>query len=72
METAGQLDITDDIDIAALHMVFLSIINDHLESFQRSYLHHKIRTENNRTPLQLYHMAIEGGHHVDFITEVIM
>ena len=70
MEDAAQLDITDDIDLAALHKVFIPIINDHLGTFQRSHIHHKIRTAENKTPLQLYHTAIDGGHYVDFITEV--
>ncbi|PIK37126.1 hypothetical protein BSL78_26040 [Apostichopus japonicus] len=69
LEDDGQLDIADDIDLMALHLVFLPIINDHLGIFQRSHMHHKIRTANNKTPLQLYHTAIDEGHHVDVISE---
>ncbi|XP_071822158.1 uncharacterized protein [Apostichopus japonicus] len=69
LEDDGQLDIADDIDLMALHLVFLPIINDHLGIFQRSHMHHKIRTANNKTPLQLYHTAIDEGYHVDVISE---
>lgn len=44
IEDDAQLDIANEVDIAALHMVFLPIINNHLKTFQRSYIHHKIGT----------------------------
>ncbi|XP_071821220.1 uncharacterized protein [Apostichopus japonicus] len=69
MEDENILDVTNEIDLAALHHVFLSIINNHLDIFQQSYLHHKLRTEHNKTPLQLWHSAIGYGFPMDFITE---
>jgi hypothetical protein len=37
-----------------LHYVFLPRINQNLEQWRKSWNHHKIRTEANQTPLQLF------------------
>ena len=53
MEEEGLLDPADDIDLLCLHFVFLPMINELLESFKAAYCRHKLRTEHNRSPLQL-------------------
>ncbi len=53
MEDEGLLDPIDEVDLFALHFVFLPRINQQLESFKAAYCRHKLRTEYNYTPLQL-------------------
>lgn len=79
MEEGGLLDPIDDIDLFALHFVFLPRINQQLESFKVAYSRHKLRTEHNRTPLQLWTRglletedltALGGAYGLDDISEV--
>ncbi|PIK47113.1 hypothetical protein BSL78_16009 [Apostichopus japonicus] len=69
MEDAEVLSCDEEVDLAALHYVFLPIIRDHLESFRQSFIHHKIRTEGNSSPLQLWQTAVDDGFPIDFIEE---
>lgn len=79
MEESGLLDPIDEIDLFALHFVFLPRINQQLKSFKEAYSRHKLRTEHNRTPLQLWTRglletedltALGGAYGLDNITEV--
>lgn len=54
MEDEGLLDPIDEVDLFALHFVFLPRINEQLDSFREAYCRHKLRTEHNHTPLQLW------------------
>ncbi len=54
MERQGILDVSSDRNLTALHYVFLPIVNRFLDDFTASWNHHKIRTEQQRTPHQLY------------------
>lgn len=54
MEDEGLLDPVDEVDLFALHFVFLPRINRQLGSFKEAYCRHKLRTEHHRTPLQLW------------------
>lgn len=54
LEDEGLLDPMDDIDLFCLHFVFIPRINQHLKTFKAAYCRHKLRTEHNRTPLQLW------------------
>lgn len=67
MEDMGILNYMEDDDLAALHYVFLPIIQDHLESFRQSFLMHKIRTERNKSPLQLWQTAVNSGWNIEEI-----
>ncbi|XP_048576635.1 uncharacterized protein LOC125559006 [Nematostella vectensis] len=44
----------NDIDLFALHYIFLPRINFNLEKFKNSWNNHKLSTENQKTPNQLY------------------
>lgn len=79
MEEDGLLDPIDDIDLFSLHFVFLPRINQQLESFKVAYSRHKLRTEHNHTPLQLWTRgllntedltALGGVYGLDDISEV--
>ena len=58
MEDEGLLDPVDEVDLFALHFVFIPRINRQLESFKAAYCRHRLRTEHNRTPLQLWTRGI--------------
>lgn len=42
------------MDLFALHYVFLPKINADLETFSQAYSRHRLRTEANHSPLQLW------------------
>ena len=54
LEEEGLLDPIDEMDLFALHFVFLPHINLQLECFKAAYCRHRLRTEHNCTPLQLW------------------
>jgi len=54
MEKHNVLDISNNIQIFALHFVFKKRINQDLEQWQEAHNNHPIRTEKNKTPVQLW------------------
>ena len=54
MEDTGILNPDNDYEMFCLHFVFTSMINRALESFKRSWNNHKLSSEGNFTPQQLY------------------
>ena len=54
MEDQGYLDVTDEIDLFSLEVVYIPRINRHISMFLAGYHNHPIRTENNYTPMQLW------------------
>lgn len=54
LEERGLLSPSDEIDLFSLHHTFLSLINNHLEIFCQAYNQHRMRTEGNHSPLQLW------------------
>ena len=44
----------DPRDLYALHLVFLPKIQEQLDQFRLGWCHHKLRTEQNKTPYQLW------------------
>lgn len=54
LEDNELLSPTEDVDLFALHYVFLPRINEHLETFCQAYSRHRIRTEGNHSPIQLW------------------
>lgn len=54
LENNELLSPTDEVDLFALHYVFLPRINEHLEMFSQAYSRHRIRTEGNHSPIQLW------------------
>lgn len=53
LERSDSLDVDNKIHIAALHFVYIPRINHLLVNLQNSHNNHPIRTEHNRTPMQL-------------------
>ncbi|KAL5497033.1 hypothetical protein EMCRGX_G013427 [Ephydatia muelleri] len=54
MEDAGVLDLSSEKDLFCLHYVFIPRIQQQLDIFRESYSHHKLRSEGNMTPYQLW------------------
>ena len=54
LENNELLSPTDEVDLFALHYVYLPRINEHLEMFSQAYSRHRIRTEGNHSPIQLW------------------
>ena len=78
LEEVGLLNPNNDLDIFALHHVYLPLLNRKLEQFKCTWSHHPLRTEHNQTPHQLWlsgimsrssdPLALEGV--LDPLTEV--
>ena len=63
MEDDGKLDINNENEIKALHLVYLPVINNRFSVFKEGWNNHSIRTEGNQTPEQLWMLGtIENGH----------
>ena len=54
LEDNGLLSHNDEIDLFVLHYCFLSRLNTHLEIFCQAYNRHRLRTEGNHSPMQLW------------------
>ena len=54
LEDNGLLSPNDEIDLYALHYCFLPRVNAHLEIFCQAYNRHRLRTEGNHSPMQLW------------------
>ena len=54
LESEGYLDPLNQVDLFWLHYIFLPQINHNLLEFMGSWNHHKLSTEGNRTPYQLF------------------
>ncbi|XP_071215569.1 uncharacterized protein [Salvelinus alpinus] len=54
LETEQIIDINNEVDLWALHFVFLSRVNRDLAVFASQWNHHGLRTEQRQSPLQLF------------------
>ena len=61
LEECGVLNPNSDRDIFCLHYVFIPRINHQLSIFRQAYSCHKLRTEGNRSPLQLWMRGMLRG-----------
>ena len=62
------LDPDNDIHVWSLHYIYLPMINKHLLTWRDGWIHHPMRTESNKTPMQLW---ISGLHLTHFGQERI-
>ena len=59
LENNDLLDSLNEIDLFALHYVYVPRINASLAEFQSQWNHHAIRTANHQTPLTLFQKNID-------------
>ncbi|KAJ7391273.1 hypothetical protein OS493_019405 [Desmophyllum pertusum] len=57
------LDVDNDVHIWCLHYIYLPMLNNHLQTWRDAWIHHPLRTEQNKTPMQLW---IGGLHFTQF------
>jgi hypothetical protein len=64
MESQRVLDVDNELHRFALQLVFVPRINDSLNAWRNTHNNHVIRTEHNRTPLQIWYegMLTPTGH----------
>lgn len=65
LEAEGVLDVNNDTDIFCLHCVYLPRVNKTLDEFVAAHNNHRISTENNRTPEQLFWCNIMLAEHYE-------
>ena len=54
MENQGTLDPGNDVDIYCLHLTCSRLLSKATEGWMETWNNHKISTEQNRTPVQLF------------------
>ena len=62
MEAERILDPDNEIDLYALHFVFVPILQQQLDLFRLGWCKHRLRTEGNRTPHQLWIAGLQDIH----------
>ena len=68
LEDQGLLNIECPLDsLYALHFVFTPILQQHLDLFRQGWAHHHMRTEQNRSPLQLWMLGLQTVSHDDAV-----
>lgn len=66
MEENNILEIENDQDLFCLHYVYIPRINQSLSKFKRTWNNHKLSSENQKTPMQLYlagMLSLFGSNH---------
>ena len=58
MEDNGILDPNSDVDIFCLQVIFVPKLQHHLDCFRDGWNNHRLRTEHNRTPHQLWILGL--------------
>ena len=53
LEESGYLDISYEVHLYALHVIYVPLINNYLREFTRRWDNHPLSTERNRSPDQL-------------------
>ena len=63
MEAEGLLDPDNELHLFCLHAIYQPIINRMLETFTNAWINHKMRTANNKSPLQQFIMGMQQIEH---------
>ncbi|KAJ7612597.1 hypothetical protein FB45DRAFT_843087 [Roridomyces roridus] len=61
LETNGLLDMDNIVHSTCLYLVFVSRIQASLDRTRDAWNHHKIRTEQSRTPIAMYELSREAA-----------
>jgi len=61
LENQDVLNPDDENQLWCLHYVFLPIINRHLCNWKDAWVHHPLRTERNKTPMQLWISGLQAA-----------
>ncbi|CAG2221929.1 unnamed protein product [Mytilus edulis] len=63
MEDEGLIDIRSTVHLTALKFVFIPIINCNLKKFMKAHNKHKVRTEGNRSPEEVWISGVLDNLH---------
>ena len=58
LEDLSLLDCNNPVDLYIMHLLFLPVIQKQLNLFKDGWANHALRTEGNRTPLQLWILGL--------------
>lgn len=58
MENIGILDSTNEVDLCALHFVYIPRIGNSVQEFTRQWNYHRLSTVQSMSPLALWHSGI--------------
>lgn len=61
LESEGYLDPLNSLHLYCLHQVFINHVNNTLSEFYRQFNHHRLRTEHNMSPHQLFVTGIQAN-----------
>lgn len=71
LEDEGWLNPDKEVDLFALHWSYMPQIQNHLQEFRSAWNSHSLRSEGNRTPLQLWSNNVrEDSNQIDIDDEV--
>lgn len=59
-ESINLLDPLNELHLFCLHYVYIPRINRHLQEWKNGWNNHRLRTEHNYSPLQLYTMGLQS------------
>ena len=63
MEAEGQLDPNKELHLFCLHAIYTPIINERLETFSSAWIHHKMQTASNKSPVQQFITGMQQIQH---------
>lgn len=58
LEELSLIDGNNPVDLYIIHLLFLPVIQRQLNLFKDGWANHSLRTEGNRTPLQLWILGL--------------
>lgn len=61
MQNQGMLHPDSEHHLWCLHYVFLPIINRHIRNWKNAWVNHPLRTEKNKTPIQLWVTGLQSA-----------
>ena len=65
MERCGLLDPNNETHLWCLHLLFIPILNNHLTSWKDAWIQHPLRSEKNKTPMQLWIQGLNSISETD-------
>ena len=72
LESEDVLDTLNEVDIFSLHFVFLPRINKCLYEFQESWNNHRLSSEGNMTPYQLFAEGVNCAAELSYPTTSVL
>lgn len=65
MEWEGFLNPDNELELFALHWIYVPQLQQHLQAFKDAWNHHSLRTERGQSPMQLWLSQPREGNNTD-------